>query len=116
MGEKVKVSMDMDELTFEELEDFEDATGLVMSEAIKTVIVRDPKTNRAIADPDDPKGRPLKEVRMKSIAMRGLVWIALKRDNPEISFEEVKKMRPADIDFDVVEGSDGTAGNSSEPV
>lgn len=113
MGEKVKVSLDMDTLTFEELEEFEDRTGMVMSDAIRTVIVRD-KDNRPIPDPDDPKGRPLKEVKMSARAMRCLVYLTMKRENPELQYADTLKMTMNDVDFDVMERDD--SGNSPEPA
>lgn len=117
MGEKLKVSMDMDDLTFGELEDFEDVTGMVMSDAVRSTIVRD-KDNRPVADPDDPKGRPLKEMKMGVKAMMGLVYLSLKRDDPAVTFEDVRKMKMGDIDFDVSESTedDDVEGNFDEPA
>lgn len=104
---KKKVSMNMDELTFGELEVFEDVTGLVMSEAVKIVTVTDPKTGMAVPDPEDPKGRPLKETRMSVKAMMGMVYISMLRDDPTVQFADVKKMRLSDIEMEVVEGDEG---------
>lgn len=113
MGEKIKVSMDMDDLTFGELEEFENATGLVMSEAVKSVIVRD-KDGRPVPDPDDEKGRPLKEVRMSAKAMMGMVYLAIRRQNPETTFEDVRRLKMNDVEFDVQESGD-EEGNSDTP-
>lgn len=110
---KTKVSMNMDDLTFGELETFEDVTGLVMSEAVKTVIVTDPKTGRALPDPEDPKGRPLKETRMSVKAMMGMVYISLLRTNPNITFEDVKKLKLSDVELEVTEGVDSGKENSN---
>lgn len=111
--DKKKISMNMDELTFGELEMFEDITGLTMSEAIKTVEVRD-KDGRKVADPDDPKGRPLVETRMSVKAMMGLVYISLHKDNPEITWSEVKGMKLSDIDFELTEEVDSEGKENPE--
>lgn len=103
---KQKISINMDDLTFGELEVFEDITGMVMSDAIKTEFVRDSKGNK-IPDPDDPKGRPLQETKMGVKAMMGMVFLSLRRDNPEITWESVRQMKLADIDFEVVENDEG---------
>lgn len=103
---KKKISINMDDLTFGELEVFEDVTGLVMSDAIKTEFVRDAKGNK-IPDPDDPKGRPLQETKMGVKAMMGMVFLSLRRDNPEITWEQVRQMKLSDIDFEVVENDEG---------
>lgn len=103
---KQKVSMNMDDLTFGELETFEDVTGLAMSEAVKTVVVVDPKTGLAVPDPEDPRGRPLKETRMSVKAMMGMVYISMLRENPDITFAEIKKIKLSEIEMDLVEGAD----------
>lgn len=98
----MKVSVNMDDLTFGELELFEEVTGLVMSDAIKQEIVRDPK-GRPVADPDDPKGRPLKEVKMSAKAMMGMVYLGLRKANPDMTFEDVRNLKLSDVDFEMEE-------------
>lgn len=107
---KKKISINMDDLTFGELEVFEDVTGLVMSDAIKTEFVRDAKGNK-IPDPDDPKGRPLQETKMGVKAMMGMVFLSLRRDNPEVTWDQVRQMKLSDIDFEVVENDEGKDEN-----
>lgn len=113
MGDKLKVSMDMDDLTFGELEEFENVTGLVMSDAVRSEIVRD-SNGHPLPDPDDPKGRPLKQVKMGVKAMMGMVYLAMKRGNPDVSFEDIRRMKMSEIDFDVSEGDE--QGNSEPPA
>jgi hypothetical protein len=108
---KTKVSMNMDDLTFGELEVFENVTGLVMSEAVKTVIVVDPNTGRPVPDPEDPKGRPLKETRMSVKAMMGMVYISMLRQDPTTQFEDIKKLKLSDIEMEVLEGDEGKESN-----
>lgn len=102
---KTKITMNMDGLTFGELEKFEDITGMVMSDAVKTEFVRD-SNGRKVADPDDPKGRPLTETKMGVRAMMGLVFLSLLRENPEITWEQVREMKLSDIDFELQEADD----------
>jgi hypothetical protein len=110
---KQKVSINMDDLTFGELEVFEDVTGMVMSDAIKTDFVRDAKGNK-VADPDDPKGRPLTETKMGVRAMMGMVFLSMRRDNPELTWDEVRQMKLSDIDFEVVENDDEEGKDEEE--
>lgn len=105
MTEKKKISMNMDDLTFGELELFEDVTGLVMSEAVKTEIVRD-KDGRPVPDPDDPKHGPLRETRMGVKAMMGMVYISMKRDDPDVTFEQVRELKLSDVELDLSENVD----------
>lgn len=97
--------MNMDNLTFRELETFEDVTGLVMSDAIKTEFVRDKNGNK-VADPDDPKGRALTETKMGVRAMMGMIYLSLRRENPDVTWETVRDMTLSDIDFEMVENDD----------
>jgi hypothetical protein len=109
-----KISINMDDLTFGELEQFEEVTGLVMSDAVKTEYVRD-KDGRMVADPDDPKGRPLTETKMGVKAMMGMVFLSLRRDNPDITWEQVRQMKISDIDFEVVENDDDEGKDENPP-
>lgn len=113
-NDKLKVALNMDDLTFGELEVFEDVTGLVMSDAVKTDFVRDSKGNK-VPDPDDPRGRPLMETKMGVKAMMGLVFLSLRRDNPAITFEEVRNLKLSDVDLDLqAEDDEGKAEESTE--
>lgn len=112
MAEKRKIQVNMDDLTFGELEVFEDVTGMVMSDAIKTEFVRDKNGNK-VPDPDDPKGRPLQETKMGVKAMMGMVYLSLRRENPDTTWDTVRNMRLSDIDFELTENDD-ESGKASE--
>lgn len=112
MAEKLKVTLNIDDLSFEELEEFEDLTGTVMTDAIGSTIVRDPKTGRAVPDPDDPKGKPLREVRMSAKTLGCFIYLGLHRTNPEITYPEVRKMKMADIDFELTENKEENEADS----
>ena len=105
MTEKKKISINMDDLTFGELELFEDVTGLVMSDAIKTEFVRDNKGNK-IPDPDDPKGRPLTETKMGVRAMMGMVFLSMRRDDADVTWEQVRTMKLSEVDFEMTENDE----------
>lgn len=114
MEEKKKISINMDDLTFGELEKFEEVTGLVMSDAIKTEFVRDSKGNK-VADPDDPKGRPLTETKMGVKAIMGMIYLSMLRDNPEVTWADIQKSKLSDIDFELMaEGKDEETPTSEE--
>jgi hypothetical protein len=107
--EKLKVKLNMDDLTFGELEEFERVTGMVMSDAVRTDIVRD-NTGRPVPDPDDPQGRPLKETKMSAKAMMGMVYLALRKEDSEMTFDKVRALRLSDVDLDVRESEDEEEG------
>lgn len=116
MADKLKVSINMDELTFGELELFEDVTGMVMSDAMRQEVVRDSKTGRPVPDPDDPRGRPLKEVKMSMKAMMGMVFLGLRKDNPELTLDDVRKIRLSDVDFDLIEEDSEQGDDALDPT
>lgn len=101
MGTKTKLSLSMDDLTLGDMELFEDATGKDMMEVLKPRPVIDEETGRPVKDPDDPKGRPLMAPQVTSKAFLGLVFIALHRQNPELTIADVKAMPLKSIDFEI---------------
>jgi hypothetical protein len=103
---KFKIKLNMDDLTFGELEIFEEVTGLVMSDAVKQEVVRG-KDGRPIPDPEN-QGRPLKEVKMSVKAMMGLVYVAVRRENPDVTFDDIRRMKMSDVDLDIEENVDPT--------
>src|SRR5438093_651819 len=68
---KRKITIKMDGLTLGDMIAFEDVTGQDITETLAPRVVKDPKTGKAVADPDDPKGRPLMEtppIKMRTMA------------------------------------------------
>lgn len=112
---KRKISLNMDDLTFGELELFEEITGLVMSDAVRQEVVRD-KNGRPVPDPDDPKGRPLKEVKMSAKAMLGMVYLALYKDQPDLTMDSVRSMKLSDVDFELETDDDADPTVESDQI
>lgn len=115
MTEKRKITMNMDELTFGELEEFELATGLILSDAIKEEIVRD-ENGRPVPDPDDEKGHPLKIIKMGTRAMMGMIYLSVKRDDPTTTFDDIRRMKLGDIDFEMEEPISAADKKSVDPT
>jgi hypothetical protein len=100
-----KVSLNMDDLTLGDLEDFEKITGLDLMQALTPKPVLDPATGKTVPDPDPAKkGRPLMAAQIPTKALTGMIFLSIRADNPDITYDEVKRMR--DIDFEVVETVD----------
>lgn len=111
-----KLRLSMDDLTLGEMELFEEATGKDIMEVLKPKPVIDDETGRPKKDPNDPKGRPLMEAQVTSKAFIGLVYIALRRDNPALTIAEVKAMPLNSIDFDIEQSTeDATAVDPTQP-
>lgn len=101
-----KISLDMDGLTLGDLEAFEEAVGGDLMKALTPTLVRD-ENGRPVPDFKDPKHRPLKEIKVNAKTMVGLVWIALRKDEPELTLAEVKAMPLSSLEFDL-EGADAS--------
>lgn len=118
--EKTKLRLSMDDLTLGDMELFEEATGRDIMEALKPRPVIDEATGRPVKDPDDPKGRPLMAAQVTAKAFVGLVYLALRRDDPNLTVADVKSMRLSDIDFDLDQGADAepdpTGESADEPI
>lgn len=97
---KRTIRLDMNELTLGDLELFEDAVGGNLMEALTPQIVRD-ANGKPVPDPDDPKGHPLKRIAVSAKTMVGLVYIALRKDDPTITLEQAKAIPLNDLDFDI---------------
>lgn len=106
-----KISLDIDALTLGDLELFEDACGGDLMTALTPEVVRDPKTGKPVPDPDDPKHRPLMAVKMTAKTMLGLVYVSLKREDPDMTVAQVRAMPLNELDFSLEGFSDG----DSEP-
>lgn len=121
MTDKIKVSLDMDTLTLGDLELFEEACGGNLLEAIAPKVVRDPETGKPVKDPDDPKGRPLTAMQVDARTMVALVYVALKKTNPDMSLAEAKAIPLSRLDFEmenvpVGDESDPTESPENEPT
>lgn len=97
----MKITLNMEDLTIGDMELFENATGESLLETLTPQPVIDKKTGRAVPDPDDPKGRPLTEIKTGAKAFIGLIYIALHRDDPSVTPEFVRSMKMADLELDL---------------
>jgi hypothetical protein len=111
--EKMKLRLSVDDLSLGDMEAFEDATGKDIMEVLKPVPVIDEETGRPLKDPDDPKGRPLMQAKVTTKAFVGLVYLALRRENPDLTIDDVRQMKLSAIDFDI---DDGTATETLDPT
>lgn len=116
MAEKLVV--DPNSMTIGDLEDFEDACGMSMDKAFKSVVVRDEEGN-VVYDEPDAKGirRPKTEVQVSAKVLKTLVWIVKRADNPEFTLDDARSVKISELELtgtDEDEQSDPTeAANAS---
>lgn len=114
--EKINIRFDEDELTLGDLEDFEDATGQALFDAIKPVVVRDDEGNVVT----DERGRPEKAVKISAKAMKALVWIVLRAERPGFTLDDARAIKVTAlemVDNSESEGNgEGQTGDDAESV
>jgi hypothetical protein len=118
--DQIVIELDFDALELGDLELFEDATGQNLFEAIEPQIVRD-ENGRPVKDPDDPKGRPLRQMKVSASVLVALVYIVMKKDDPAITLAEVRRVplrrldfRMANVPDDEADAEDPTEESESE--
>lgn len=101
----MKLSINPDDMTLGDMEDFEDATGVSLSKALSPVPVLDENGNRVL----DDKGRPVKEANVTAKSLIALVWITTRRTNPEFTLADARNVKVTELEF--VEQTEGDQGN-----
>lgn len=96
-----KLTIDPNAMTIGDLEDFEDVVGLSMDKAFKPVPVLDDEGNRVYAEPDD-KGiaRPEMTVELSTKALKALVWIIKRQDDPNFTLEDARNVKVSELDIE----------------
>ncbi len=85
MSEPRVIEFDPDDLTLGEIEDMEEAAGVSFQKLLKMFSEEDLSTR----------------------AMRAVMWIMLRRDDPDYTFEDAKDLTVSDIDNLEIVDSDG---------
>lgn len=112
---KEKLSLNIDDMTLGDMDDFERATGMLISEAFKESFVLD-ENGRKVPDPDDPKGRPLKQVEMPTRALIGMIWIAKRKEQAGLTIEDVRSYRLSEFELDLETPTDASDEETDEPT
>lgn len=99
--EKRRITLVLDDLSLGDFEAFEEATGLNLLEELQPKAVIDPRTKMPVKDPESDKGRPLMQVRLSTAAHLGLIYLGLRRENPSVTMDDVRKLKPSELEFDL---------------
>lgn len=104
--EKINLRLDFDDLTIGDLEDFEEGVGATLDESLKRYPVVDDEGNKVF----DAKGRPETEVRLSAKALRHLVWIVKRKEDPAFTAEDARNLKVASLEV-VDAGAADDSGN-----
>lgn len=103
MAEKLKFSPD--DLTVGDMEDFEEIVGEPLDVAL---------SERAVLMPNgeiekDEKGRPVKRVQLNAKALKALIYIVKRADNPDFTLADARGVKVSEIDLGGEEVTDAEA-------
>lgn len=101
-----KLVFDENRLTIGDMEDFETATGVELTEALKPVALTDGDGNPVR---DEKTGRPEMAVKVTAKTLKGLVWIANRHENPDFSLDDARNTRVTDLEIIRADDEDGEA-------
>lgn len=90
-----KLIFNENDLTIGDLEDFEDAVGIELTEALKPTTVKG-EDGKPVRDDD---GRPVQAVDITAKVLKGLVWIANRHDNPDFTLEDARNVKVTDLEI-----------------
>ena len=94
-----KLRFDPNDFTLGELEDFEDATGTTLGDALlpKKVVGANGKPVR------DERGRPVEEVNLTAKSLIALVWLMYRRENEQFTMADARKIKISELEITGVE-------------
>ncbi|BEP14816.1 hypothetical protein acdb102_31270 [Acidothermaceae bacterium B102] len=93
-----KLTVNYDDMTIGDLEDFEQLTGSTWEEAFAPKLVLDEQGNKVF----DDKGRPVKSAHVSATVLKVLVYISERRDHPDFTIDDARNTKIREIEF--VEG------------
>ena len=104
----MEIRFNPDDMTIGDLEDFEDLVGKPFDEVVRPAprMELDPETGE-MRRVFDEKGRPQMQVRMSAKAIKALVWILGKKQNPEFTLEDARNVKVTAL---VLEGDASAEG------
>ena len=90
------LSLNPEDLSLGDLEDFETITGQSLQDALAAKPVIDPETGEQAKD---EKGRPLREAQLSITVIKALVYLTKRRENPDFKLEDARKVKITELNF-----------------
>lgn len=107
----MRLHIDPNAMTIGDLEDFEDITGKSFDKVLAGTIVRDEETNEVMKD---AKGRPLREVAMRAIDLKALIYVTQRAIDPTFTLADARNVKVTDLAIEADEDEDAE-GKESAP-
>jgi len=93
--DKFILTVDEDEFTIGDLEDFETVAGVSFVSALKHTVVKDDEGKTVF----DAEGRPEKEVNLSPKALKALIWISKRRTDPSFTVDDARNVKVSAIEM-----------------
>lgn len=91
----MKLGINVDDFTLGDMDDFEAETGMSLDEALAPRPVNGPDGKPLRGE----KGRPVTTSRPPAKALVGMVWLAMRHDNPAFTYADARNVRLVDLDI-----------------
>lgn len=108
----MRLHIDPDAMTIGDLEDFEEITGKSFDKVLAGTVVKDEETGEVVKD---EKGRPVREVSMRAVELKALIWVTQRKVNPEFTLEDARNVKVTDLAIQSDEDGDAE-GKENAPA
>lgn len=110
--ESMKIRFDPSLFTIGDLEDFEEGVGVPLYDALKQTPVLDEDGKPVMGEPDENgKQRPQTQVKIAAKALRYLIWIVRRQEDPAFSLTDARNVRVSTLE--IVGDEDGQGNDES---
>lgn len=89
------LSLNPEDLSIGDLEDFEEITGMQLQKALEAKPVLDDEGNQV----KDEKGRPLREAQLSTKVLKALVFLTKRREDPTFTIEDARNVKVTELNF-----------------
>ncbi|MDT0472785.1 hypothetical protein RM863_11675 [Streptomyces sp. DSM 41014] len=94
-AQAVSLRIDPDVLTIGDLEDFEDVVGAPLYDVLQAKPVRDSEGRKVL----DDDGRPELQTQIPTKALKALIWITQRNENPDFSLQDARNVRVSALEL-----------------
>jgi hypothetical protein len=98
----LRLAINEADLTLGDLEDFEDACGIPLADAVRPIPITDEWGN--VVKDDD--GRPATIVKLSIKQIKALVWIAGRKTDPTFTLADARDVRVSELEWTAAEDAD----------
>jgi hypothetical protein len=90
------LSLNPEDLSLGDLEDFEEITGMQLQKALEAKPVIDPDTGKQAKD---DQGRPLREAQISTVVLKALVFLTKRREDPTFTLADARNVKVTELNF-----------------